>query len=194
MLHFSSNTTNADDNTKINPLIGINHAHYINKRRYFASIHPVLFEPGDSMVSMFECDQCDYKSKTKAALVLHIKYLHDTIKHCCLACGSQFSVRSNLIRHENSLHEGTKYPCGECDYIGRGIGRLRRHIQFIHEGKTYHCGTCYLATETEGGQGSLVCESVVSGNSSLRINKQSEHVEKNIHVRHVNTLQIQKET
>ena len=165
------------------------------------------------MVSMFECDNCDYKSKTKAALVLHIKYLHDTIKHCCLACGSQFSVRSNLIRHENSLHKGTIYPCKECDYIGRGIGDLRRHIQFIHEGKTYHCGTCYLATETEGGQGSLVCESEVSGNSSLRVNKESEHVEKkypceacdyigttkdhlvhegrNIPVRHVTTLQIE---
>ena len=52
----------------------------------------------------------------------------------------------------------------------------------------------HLHYTTEGVQGSLVCESVVSGNSSLRINKQSEHVEQNIHVRHVNTLQIQKET
>ena len=52
----------------------------------------------------------------------------------------------------------------------------------------------HLHYTTEGVQGSFVCESVVSGNSSLRINKQSEHVEKNIHVRHVNTLQIQKET
>ena len=69
------------------------------------------------MGPMFECEQCDYKSKTKSALIVHHNYLHNMVKHKCLNCGSQFSSKSNLRKHVESVHEGKKYPCDVCDYL-----------------------------------------------------------------------------
>ena len=69
------------------------------------------------MAAMFECDQCDYKSKTKSALILHHNSLHNMVKQKCLNCGSQFSTKGNIMRHVGSMHEGKKYPCDSFEYI-----------------------------------------------------------------------------
>ena len=46
------------------------------------------------MVAIFECDQCDFQSKTKSALIVHLNYLHKMVKHKCFNCGSQIGQNS----------------------------------------------------------------------------------------------------
>ena len=77
------------------------------------------------MANLFECDQCDYKSKSKATLVLHHNSLHENMKHKCDTCGHQFSTKSNLTKHQKSIHQGSKFPCDTCDYQATGRGSLK---------------------------------------------------------------------
>ena len=78
------------------------------------------------MVAIFECDQYDFPSKTKSAIIVHLNSLHKMVKHKCFNCGSQFSSKSNLRKHVESVHERKKYPCDACDHIAKE-GNLRIH-------------------------------------------------------------------
>ena len=79
------------------------------------------------MGPMFECDQCEYKSKTKSALIMHHNYLHNMVKHKCSNCGSQFYYRLNgtIAKYSRLCHK-----------VGRR--RSQRHLVQDGDGRSYN--------------------------------------------------------
>ena len=66
--------------------------------------------------SIFACDQCQYKTGTKALLKIHHNNLHQDMKYTCNICGHQTSSKQRLKNHQQVAHEGKKYLCRECEY------------------------------------------------------------------------------
>ena len=78
------------------------------------------------------------------------------------------------------MHEEKKYLCDECDHVATQKGNLRRHKQSVHEGKKYKCDAC---------------DHVATRNEHLITHKLYVHEGKmSLHVMHVITLRLQKET
>ena len=66
--------------------------------------------------NMFSCDQCQYKTMTKALLNIHQNNLHQDMKYTCNTCGHQTASKGGLRSHQQVVHDGKKYPCRECEY------------------------------------------------------------------------------
>ena len=52
------------------------------------------------MGGLFECNECDYKSKSKAKLTSHHNSVHENIKYKCDICGYQLSTKGNLTNSQ----------------------------------------------------------------------------------------------
>ena len=76
------------------------------------------------MAKLFECDQCDFKYKTKSKLTSHHNSLYGNIKYKCKLCGNQFSTKRSLTEHQQSIHEGKKFPCSLCEHVASNRGNL----------------------------------------------------------------------
>ena len=50
------------------------------------------------------CDQCDYKSKWKVALKLHIESVHGDMWHSCDQCDFKTTWQGYIKRHKDSVH------------------------------------------------------------------------------------------
>ena len=61
-----------------------------------------------------KCELCDYSTKVKGDMNLHIK----------------------------RMHSGIFYKCDKCDYKAREKSLLKKHIAFKHDNIVYHCDQC----------------------------------------------------
>ncbi|XP_065213305.1 zinc finger protein 84-like [Planococcus citri] len=97
-----------------------------------------------SEVILYRCDKCDYTSKNRFGIKVHI-LAHDGISiYNCDECGKGFSSKAGLRTHKNN-HMGIK-PF-QCDICGNSFTRgpyLKQHRQMVHENPhSFKCDICY---------------------------------------------------
>ena len=56
------------------------------------------------IVSDFNCETCEYKSKHKGDVKSHTKAQHEGIKYCCETCDYRTGYSHNLIKHKRNKH------------------------------------------------------------------------------------------
>ena len=71
--------------------------------------------------------------------------LVDPKLHGCNTCDYRTKYKANLNVHIEAKHEGVKYKCSQCDYTGTKYG-LKDHGRSKHGGKLYVCELCDYAT------------------------------------------------
>jgi len=91
---------------------------------------------------LYECEQCEYKTKWKQSLKRHIKTVHEGIVYKCEQCEYKANWKQNLVSHIKSVHEGIVYKCEQCDYKAKCKKNLQIHIKLVHEGFEYKCEQC----------------------------------------------------
>ena len=79
------------------------------------------------------CPHCNYSTKHKNNIGIHIKAVHLKIKHACKECGKNFAQKSSLNLHIRSIHEGVSYPCDFCEYKATTMGNLRLHTSGVQQ-------------------------------------------------------------
>jgi len=107
------------------------------------------------------CDQCEYKSKTKNNLTLHIESVHLKIKYSCPACGLQLSSKPNLHNHfknckkYKAINPGERdskrilFQCKLCDYSTPRPSHLDRHILSVHGTEAFETVTSVYQASTK---------------------------------------------
>jgi len=100
------------------------------------------------------CDQCEYKTNSKAKLHAHIKRVHTEVKACnicgrqvkflerhmkekhseggeemarCDICGKDM-LKASLWLHKKTLHSDTVYTCPHCNYSSKRKDNLKQHL------------------------------------------------------------------
>jgi len=94
---------------------------------------------------VFECVDCDYKTKRKRDYNQHINAVHNKLKpYECELCNYKFSNSGNLQRHNNSIHlKLTPYKCPKCDKKFSENSSLLRHHKIVHNKiKNFECSKC----------------------------------------------------
>ncbi|CAL4122293.1 unnamed protein product [Meganyctiphanes norvegica] len=95
-----------------------------------------------------KCPKCDYTSKIKAQLEIHIASQCETVQAFkCKECGKQFSSEPFLKRHK-IIHSAKKpYECTECNFKSSHSQSLRSHLRKVHNKRdediyTFPCSKC----------------------------------------------------
>ena len=110
--------------------------------------------------NVYQCNQCNFKTRNKKKLRRHIGSVHEGLKYHCNQCDFEvgFGYKQTLRNHIKSIHGGDQ--CDQCNFkIGNkkklrihiksvhGSEALRNHIKSIHGGVKYECSQCnYKAT------------------------------------------------
>ena len=97
----------------------------------------------EKLKKRYNCDECDYKSKTKFKLKNHINCVHKNIQLSCDTCEFTCKSYNGLKAHKNYVHDGINYPCKICPYIAKIAVHLKQHIAKIHDKiKKFSCDLC----------------------------------------------------
>ena len=81
---------------------------------------------------VFDCGKCEYSTKRKASLKMHVESEHEGIRYPCSQCEYTTKQRSNLRIHVDSKHEGIRYPCSQCDFNSSTKSHLNTHMKNRH--------------------------------------------------------------
>ena len=96
-------------------------------------------------VSIYQCELCNSDFKSKRALLMHVKTVHEGEKLLpCNQCSFFGSKPYEIEIHVAKVHERKKdFQCHICNYFSNNAGNLLLHIRKVHEGtKTYQCNVC----------------------------------------------------
>ena len=99
----------------------------------------------------YQCDQCNYKTKTADCLRSHMQARHssDEKMYQCKECDYSGKNKLNLDRHMRIHSEGT-YACHFCKYKARSSQRLRDHENQMHlVTSLFECELCNFKTITK---------------------------------------------
>ncbi len=129
-------------------------------RRHMTDIH----KPDEENESHFQCNICDFKTRLKSTLCLHLNKLHDVKPFHCDQCGMNFGQKYRLTAHKKS-HGGSpdigsphhrskdnaakpkirKQKSGKCTQSFKET--LEEHISSSHNAepkanRTFKCDSC----------------------------------------------------
>ena len=99
---------------------------------------------------LFECNKCNYKTKTARMLSKHTKFVHEKSRpYACDQCEKGFAQKWVMKNHIKAVHEGINpYKCENC---GKGFNNPNSHERHkcqeykikVHEGKKpFECDRC----------------------------------------------------
>jgi len=101
-------------------------------------------KPDPNKPKAFQCSLCVKSFTRKGNLVVHVKAIHQKIRHACHLCDKSFSQKSHLMQHQRTVH--TNVNCRACLTCGKTFtdkGTLNKHIKTVHQKlKTYKCNEC----------------------------------------------------
>ena len=119
---------------------------YYNVKHHIENTHLKLYK--------FKCTYCDYSSRTKNYLTLHIRRKHEEVNPVnCPWCGAYVKLldkhlkekQCNIPEEERKVKE--KYPCQLCEKTFTFKQGLNTHMKTIHEKiKDFHCKLCDYKT------------------------------------------------
>lgn len=94
----------------------------------------------------YQCDQCDFVTRHKGNIKMHIDVHHFITKFKCETCGRTFDQKRSLWRHKRSCHGPLSFQCEKCAYSSRVRGHLKRHTDNVHHKiKKFKCEACGFA-------------------------------------------------
>lgn len=93
--------------------------------------------------TLFRCASCQYTSKYKNMIRIHVLAHLGISMYKCDQCGRGFSTRLNLTVHQNN-HKGLKpFQCEVCGNNFTRLHYMRRHRRILHEHPGSHvCHIC----------------------------------------------------
>jgi KRAB domain-containing zinc finger protein len=93
----------------------------------------------------FKCAICDYATKTKQVMKIHLWTLHfpDMRRFPCVQCDKIYSLRSQLMVHTQRIHRGERpFTCDVCSKNYRSSTVLQKHKRIVHNKFRYVCKFC----------------------------------------------------
>ena len=105
------------------------------------------------VIKNFECELCQYKTKSRRNLNEHINRQHNKekiITHCN-ECAKAFKDKNSMKQHIRNVHFGTKkFKCEQCPFTSSYPGSLKTHIKGVHDKIKLKCGKCKYTTTQKG--------------------------------------------
>jgi len=92
------------------------------------------------------CDVCEFSTKTKVNLQLHMRYHDEANKLHCPHCEFSTFQKGRMKSHVNSVHLGIPFQCDKCDYSDFSEVKVRFHKKAVHKGEVYQCEQCSYTT------------------------------------------------
>ena len=111
------------------------------------------FSESSNEVFEHKCKECNYSSRQKCHLKLHVQSVHEGLKpYKCPTCDYSSSQNGALKQHIAAVHDRKKpFKCLTCDSSFTLNRSLKKHIESVHEGKKpFSCSKCN-ASFSEGG-------------------------------------------
>ena len=121
-----------------------------NNEEKISSLSIPLKDRTGSDHSLYKCEECQSRYKSRSALVLHTSRKHGGLVFFCNYCEYEATTKGDKNKHEKSIHEFVRYPCGQCDYQATTQSHLKRHQNSVHEGVRYYCNQCEYTATTQG--------------------------------------------
>ena len=88
------------------------------------------------------CPHCAKSFNRASDLNVHVKSVHEKVKHECHLCNKMCSSKQHLRKHIANVHEGKK-PQFQCSMCPKIVISLKRHVELVHEKiKRYVCTIC----------------------------------------------------
>ena len=100
---------------------------------------------------VFKCKTCDYVTKTRGRLYVHIQK-HEGQIHRCSQCPYTSITEAYLKIHIGRSHNEQKFQCNLCEFSTQDKYRLRRHMKCRHDNVIkelkYNCDKCNYKTHS----------------------------------------------
>ena len=98
--------------------------------------------------TLFECENCEFKTTSKQGLKTHIKRKHityETFPTKCVLCESNLNWKEELLKHmpSHSYNPSSElnFKCEECDFWGPNQLTMEVHVG-KHHSERFECGLC----------------------------------------------------
>ena len=143
----------------------------------------------------YYCDQCTAVLKSRQALKMHMRRVHDKVKirlFNCDLCDSTFWEVGNLRRHIKKTSDDRKYPCGICEKQFCFEIAANKHKTNEHAESTEPCDECdkiFYSKQNLNRHKNVIhllkqyscdqCEKVVSYTQALNEHMKLKHTDKN---------------
>lgn len=95
--------------------------------------------------STYQCELCDFLTRSSDALVKHVTYRHsDKRPFPCQFCDSTFKFKRDLRKHLFIHNSENCFQCPECSFSARTVDTLRHHSRKMHqnEDRVFACHIC----------------------------------------------------
>ena len=108
---------------------------------------PSYFQKISADPSLFECDNCEYKSCTANLMEHHLNETrHTSVRFKCKFCEEKTLKLKTLFKHIENYHPVERFQCESCEFIGASYDSLAHHTRSIHLGMSYSCKECPYKT------------------------------------------------
>ncbi|CAG2107934.1 unnamed protein product [Medioppia subpectinata] len=113
---------------------------------FFANLSLLNHLSQKHRICAFECDSCDYKTRTKHHLIQHkISHSMDKPFKChFLGCNKSFKRKFRLMNHK-ILHFN-QFMCQECNEDFKDNATLLSHLSHKHKQSVFECNACDYKT------------------------------------------------
>ena len=77
----------------------------------------------------YDCKECDYKTKLKGNLNLHMMAAHESLEFTCSMCEYKTSDKWRLRYHKQSEHEGVKFSCCHSSNLRKNVKMVISRVE-----------------------------------------------------------------
>ncbi|CAG2164088.1 unnamed protein product [Oppiella nova] len=118
----------------------------ICKESFFANLSLLNHLSQKHRISAFECDSCDYKTRTKHHLIQHkVSHSMDKPFKCPFdGCEKSFKRKFRLINHK--IMHLNQFMCHECHEDFKDNATLLSHLSHKHKLSVFECHLCDYKT------------------------------------------------
>lgn len=148
----------------------VNSINHHNSREHSGQKQPLKEVP----VTEYDCDQCEYKSKKRKKMQMHLKTCHNVEANTdgmfsCNICSYETHSKMGLARHISIKHNKARregistfgnnvvFACDQCEFQSQNKKTMdwhrRQHTAPANDednGGTYSCNDCNFSTWTKG--------------------------------------------
>merc|ERR1719510_1581799 len=98
-------------------------------------IFDIKKKPAPRKANIYQCEQCQYSSKSISELFRHKMEVHDENRqYKCHVCNYSAGRKYNLQEHIKFVHTGQKtYKCSLCNFCASTKSKLKSHNSAVHE-------------------------------------------------------------